>query len=810
MPGPVCQAATWSRSQLGALGRLLCSEARTKSSHVLLAPTICCARNPLGGRNFECFGEDPFLAGALAVEYVRGVQHTGEVAATPKHFVANEQEYQRFTIDADISEKALREIYLRPFEMVVRSPTPPGCIMTSYNSVNGSQADMSRWLISQVLREEWGFRGLVMSDWGGTNSTVESLLAGLDLEMPGPPEKRGRALVEAVETATRRGDTAGYTKLQTAIDTSVTRVLSLAQKHGLLGLTPEDASRTRDSPEQSSTTPQDVALMRSIAAAGIVLLKNTTSTLPLRAADLHDKQVAFIGPNALDGTPGGGGSATMNPQYLSQPMASFQRVAAENGASVKVKHALGALACKWLPVFDASQWHAPGDETSSLVRVDYFDTQDLSGPLRETQHRNSSIVDVSDSAPLAFQVDPVPKYSFRVTSVLTPKTTGTHSFSLSSVGDAVLRIDGALVVDNRNWTGLGETFYAFGSAEAIGTIALQAGKTYAVTVEASVRREPRPAGGFSEESNHVFAAHPSVRIGYLEELPSPEALIDQAVALADESEAAVVVLGLTDEWESEGYDRQDMALPRGQDALVEALVRRVRRPDRLVFVNQSGSPVELPWIDTVGTFLQAWYGGQEAGNALADVLLGTVNPSGRLPVTWPRRYADLPFDSDRETWPGVDGKVHYKEETQVGYRWYSNHDATPQWWFGQGLSYAQFSSEMVSVEEDEAGGRWRATVSVRNTGDVAGAEIVQLYFWPEGRREDVTLVGFDKTDVLAPGEEVQVLVTVEQRDAARWGDDSSWRVREGTYVFGVGNGAGDADRSTMDVRVAAKTWPAGV
>lgn len=719
--------------------------------------------------------------------------------------VANEQEYQRFTIDARISERALREIYLRPFEMVIRSPSPPECLMTSYNSVNGSQADMNEWLIRTVLREEWGYDGLVMSDWGGTNSTVESLLAGLDLEMPGPPEKRGQMLIEAIKS------NADNAKLTAALDLSVTRVLSLAQKHGLLGLSPEEARQTRDSAEISSTTPKDVEFIRNVAASGIVLLKNTTGTLPLNAADIEGKQIAFIGPNALTGTPGGGGSASMNPQYLSQPMESLKNVAAASGINVSVKYALGALGRKWLPVFDKTQWRAPvsgdGDDAApgkTLVRVEYFATQDLSGPVQESQYRNSSIVDMSDSAPLAFQVDPVPKYSFRVTSVLTPKSTGSHAFSLSSVGDAMLTIDGELVVDNRSWTGLGETFYAFGSAEVIGTKALEAGKQYTVVVEGWVRKEPRPAGGFSEESNHVFAAHPSVRIGYEEELPDAEALISEAVALADESEAAVVVLGLTDEWESEGYDRENMALPGGQDALAEALVRRVKRPEKLIFVNQSGSPVELPWIDSVGTFLQAWYGGQEAGNALADVLLGRVNPSGRLPITWPRQYSDLPFAADSETWPGIDGKVLYKEESQVGYRWYSHQGGLqPQWWFGYGQSYTQFSTKVVSAVSDDA--HWKVTVSVQNTGTRAGADIVQVYFWPADKKEEIILVGFEKTAVLQPQETTEVEVKIKQRDAARWEGDQ-WVIRRGEYVFGVGNGVGEADKSTLGLNMEEKTW----
>ncbi|KAJ5186844.1 hypothetical protein N7449_009838 [Penicillium cf. viridicatum] len=763
IPGPVCQGATWSRVQIHKLGRLLCREAKTKSAHILLAPTICCARNPLGGRNFECFGEDPLLSGKLAEQYVNGVQETGEVAATAKHFVANEQEHLRFSIDAKISETALREIYLRPFEMIVRMASPPKCIMTSYNKVNGQHMDSNAPIIKDILRDEWGYKSLVMSDWGGTNSTVESLLAGLDLEMPGPPERRGEKLLQAIKSAPS-GD------LLASVDASVVRMLSFADKFDLLGLSSEEVDRTRDSQEVSSTAPEDIQLMREVAASGIVLLKNTKQTLPLQANNIHGKQVAFIGPNALNGTPGGGGSASMNPQYLSQPMESFKTVSAKHEIDVAVKYALGAYSQKWLPLFSNDQWGintSMESDNKPLVRVEYFATNDFTGPVVEIQYRNSSNIDVSDSCPVDFQVDPVPPYSYRVTSNLVPTATGEHSFSLSSVGGSRLLIDGEPVIDNSRWTELGETFYAFGSAEVSASKLLVAGKAYTVQVEAWVNTCELSANASSADANHVFAAHPSVRIGYLQHIPSAEKLISEALALANESAVTVVVLGLNEEWESEGYDRKSMALPGNQDKLVEALISSVQRPDSLIFVNQSGSPVELPWIDKASTFLQAWYGGQEAGNALADVLLGNTNPSGRLPVTWPRRYTDLPFYWNKETWPGIDEVVKYEEDTQVGYRWYNHHpDVLPLWWFGYGLSYTVFSSKLTNVHDMRV--YWSVRVQVKNTGTVDGQEVVQIYNWPAGQIEKTLLVGFEKTPLLRPNEEITINVQVRKRDAAHW------------------------------------------
>ncbi|KAL1852069.1 hypothetical protein VTK73DRAFT_9310 [Phialemonium thermophilum] len=799
VPSGACQAATWSKSDIQELGRVLCREAKTKASQVLLAPTVCCARNPLAGRNFECFGEDPFLSGTLATEYITGLQESGEVSATIKHFVGNEQEHKRLTIDAVIPEKALREIYLRPFEMAIRSSCPPDCVMTSYNSVNGLHMDMNAPILQEILRREWGFQGLVMSDWGGTNSTVESLLAGLDLEMPGPPDRRGKLLLQVARENSRAD-------IPEVIDSSVRKVLSLLRKHHLLGLSEEEARESRTRVEVSSTSQADIALIRKIAADGIVLLKNEKAILPLGSADLSGRQVAFIGPNALFGPAGGGGAANIEPQYRTHPMDAFRAVARSQGVEVSAQHAPGAYSRKWLPKLSKQHWSlpasssfaAPGDE-KSLLQIDFFAAPDLSGPIAETQRRSNSWIDLADTSPKEFTVDPVPPFSFRITSVLTPRSTGTHSFSLCSVGASRLYVDGALLIENSRFTRLSEAFFTFGSAERVGTMFLTAGRQYTVHVEGWIRTDAEYHEILPDEVNPHFAAYPSVRIGYLEELPSADEMINHAIALADESEYTVVVLGLDDEWESEGYDRQCLSLPGDQNRLVDALVRRCRRPERLIFVHQSGSPCELPWADRVSTLLQAFYGGQEAGHALADVLLGVVNPSGRLPITWPRLYSDLPFASSPASWPDKDGTVHYTEGVQVGYRYYChNPSKQPQWWFGYGQSYTRFSRTVLKLAA--AGESWTLSVEVANIGRYAGREVVQVYGWPETKPEERQLVAFDKTPVLQIGSKTTLEVRVQLRDMARW-EDGEWVLLSGNYVLGVGVGVGDASTLTRTIRL---------
>lgn len=722
--------------------------------------------------------------------------------------VANEQEYQRFSINAMVGDKALREIYLKPFEMLVKSPSPPGCVMTAYNCVNGEHMDSNTSLVTNILRRTWGFKGVTMSDWGGTNSTVESVIAGCDLEMPGPPELRGKKLLKALESQQ-------HSNLQSAIDASCQRLLELARKLNLLGLSEAEAKATRTRIEYSSTDNRDIELVRKVAAKGSVLLKNDRQVLPLDPAQLANKRVAFLGPNSKIGAPGGGGSASMNPQYLSHPMDAFQNLVGELEMPVEVVHAPGAYSRKWLPLTSSQQWTLPSrtslraDNKGAMLRLDFFESTDLSGAVHETQFRTSSYVDLFDTAPAALLGKP---YSFRLTSVVTPTTSGKHFFGISSVGEARLYVDEYLVIDNDHWNEIGETFYAFGSKEAVKSVSMVAGRSYNVTLECITRHTGSNAaadGGESElDPMHVFANHAGVRLGFLEELPST--LEKDAIELSNTSDYTIIVLGLDDEWESEGYDRASMALPPAQDSLVRNLIEQSTNPDSIIIVNQSGSPVEMPWAtdSRASTILQIWYGGQEAGNALADVLLGITPPSGHLPVTWPKKYEDLHFANNKEVWPGVDGNVRYEEGSHVGYRWYLHNSVEPQWWFGHGLSYTTFRKSGLIVRElsgDDVD--WEISIEVENVGSRSGEEVVQVYIFPAEQPTARTMVGFEQSPTLQPGEKTTILVIASARDAAKWYDDR-WELEAGTYSITVPRHAGELDLSfTEEVTVAKRlTW----
>lgn len=700
--------------------------------------------------------------------------------------VANEQEHRRFNVNAQIGEKSLREIYLRPFEILIKSQTPPGCLMTAYNCVNGRHMDMNDEILDGILRKEWGFDGLVMSDWGGTNSTVESMIAGCDLEMPGPSLRRDEKLLAVLEK-----DESG--QLRAAVNASSARVLTLAERLGKLHVSAEEVRASRLMPEKSSTSQQDCDTLRRVAATGMVLLKNDQNKLPLDPASLGGKRVAFLGPHAITGASNGGGSAAMNPQYLSQPVESFKAALSNMGVQADVEVALGCLSHKWISLLSDTQWSVP-DQTDALVRIDFFASNDCTGEVVETQYRNNSSIDLFDSGPQSLRDGGEP-YSFRLTSNVVPQTTGSHSFSLSSVGGARLSVNGTLLVDNSEWQGAGETFYSFGSPESINAMAMVAGQSYQVIVEARSKAKDLDDDKTASEADpmHCYGAQPSTRVGYLEE---DQESIQQAVDLANRSDFAVVVVGLGEEWESEGYDRTTMKLPGKQSELIQTLLDNAKHPENIIIVNQSGSPVEMPWADQAPTILQAWYGGQEAGNALADVLLGVVSPEGRLPMSWPRKYEDLPFVE--ETWPGVEDVVQYKEGTKVGYRWFHDAGVAPLYWFGFGLSYTTFSWSYQEVTQLED--RLRISSKVRNTGRRAGSDVVQVYVWPSSKPAEKALLAFAKTANLEVDCERTIELEVRFRDLAAWAD-GKWMLEADLYTMGIGRHAGDSKMDTREMRL---------
>ncbi|KAI1250349.1 hypothetical protein MGN70_007402 [Eutypa lata] len=788
IPCGISLAATFDPDLVERVGAILGAEARSKNSHVLLAPTMNISRSPLGGRNFENFGEDPYLSGRMATAYVRGVQVGGDVGACVKHFVANDQETRRFNMDQQIDERTLREIYLRPFEMALRE-AQPWTVMTSYPKINGEHADCSTSL-RDILRGEWGFDGLVMCDWGGLNDTIKSMIAGTDLEMPGPPIRYGKSLIDAVR--------AGTVSEKEHVDVSVRRVLKLLDRVGLLDSAEEEKAKEEEdalkkTKEGSSDLPEFRELTRKAASEAIVLLKNSNGVLPLQPKKI--KKLAILGPNAKKPTTGGTGSAAVNPYYITNPYDSISAAVQEVKPDIEITFSQGILT-NLQPPLPGDMLRTP-EGTGTGIRVDFYAGHDFHGPVVGSSHWNNSVIFMMSDGDTPEVLRGKP-HCYRATGVLTPTTSGTYDLSLLNTGKAKLFIDDALVIDNSEWTQTGGTFMNCGSANRFVTLDLEAGRSYGFRVDNIVVPPPIPP-----HDNTLFHTLSGLRVG-MELRIDEQALFDEAVAAARDADAVVLVVGHNNDTEKEGTDRTSLSLPRRTDELVAAICAVNAHT---VVVTQSASAIAMPWAEAAPAIVHAWYQGQENGNALADILVGRVNPSGRMPVTFPRRLEDhgshgwFPGDAERD-------HAEYGEGVLVGYRWFDAKDIEPLWPFGFGLSYTTFEISDVKVDGvigtggDSGGGGQRAIVSVTvtNTGNVDGTEVIQLYISPspvikEKGQEAAprSLVGLSK--VAVPAGECRSAKIELDSSAVTWFDvegkggpssGGKWRVDKGAYECYVG------------------------
>ncbi|KAJ9656699.1 beta-glucosidase [Coniosporium apollinis] len=759
LPCGTCLGATWDKSLVQEAGALQGAEAIAKGASVILGPTVNMQRSPLGGRGFESFSEDPILAGTLGASTVCGIQSTG-VQATIKHYVCNDQEHERQCQDSRVSERALREIYLMPF-MIVQRDSQPGCAMTAYNRVNGVHASESAKLLQDVLRKEWGFSGLVMSDWFGTYTTADAIRAGLDLEMPGPSYIRGELVKQAL----------GARKLLPHdIDACVRNVLNLVKKVEPLGI-PENA------PETTVDSPETAQLLRNVAGSGIVLMKNEHHVLPFS----KEKSVAVIGPNAAFAAYCGGGSASLLPYYAITPLAGIKKKAKD------VRYRVGAVGWKNLPLMSGLTKTKEGKEGLTM-RV-YLD------PPETTDREQVDEVYVSKTE--CFLVDyKHPKltsalYWVELEGTMTSEETAEYRFSLSVAGTGKVFIDNNLVVDNETAQRPGDTFFGAGTREEFGSMQMQAGRPYKILVKFGTA----PTMTFITASATNLGAG-GLRVG-AEKVIDPKEELAAAVKLAQAVDQVIICAGLSSEWESEGYDRDNMHLPPMSDELITAVT--AVNPNTAVVI-QSGTPVTMPWLSQTNALLQAWYGGNETGNAIADVLFGDINPSGKLPLSFPHRVEDNPaflnYRSER-------GRTLYGEDVYIGYRFYEKTKKDVAFPFGHGLSYSQF--EMKDLEIKDAGDEVVASVSVTNTGRVDGAEVVQVYVnqrSPSINRPPKELKGFEKV-FLKAGENKQVEVNFPKKYAASfWDEDQdSWIMERDTYEVLVGNSSAHTPlKGTFEVR----------
>lgn len=740
LPSASALSASFDPAIAYRYGRVAAAEARRKGVDVVLGPTINIHRSPLGGRHFEAFSEDPRLTAELAAFYVNGLQDAG-VGATPKHYIANDFETDRFTVDVAVSERALREVYLLAFERAVVE-SQAWLVMSAYNSINGTTATEND-LLASPLCDEWGFDGVVVSDWTAVRS-LASAQAEQHLVMPGPQGPWGDALVAAV----RAGEID-----EAVVDAKVRRILRLAARVGALGGATPPAVDAEDGP----------TFAREAAAEGMVLLENR-GELPWDARAL--RSVAVLGSNAEQARTQGGGSATVVPERVDSPLECLAKAL----PGVDVRYAVGAdnqVGLAGLPAETLTNPVTGGPGARVTFR-------DASGAELFSEDRLATdYVWFGGDAPIA--------RSRRVEAAFihTPRADADIELGCAVTGHARLWIDGELRIDEM-LTPDGEDLGAalLSPRPAAVPVAARAGVPIEVRFEVDL-------GVRDDALSGALAFTVGTRPGQ----GRADDMIAEAAAAAAAADVAVVVVGTNAKVESEGFDRTSLALPGHQDALVEAVV--AANPRTVVIVN-AGSPVLMPWRERVAAVLLGWFGGQEFGHALVDVLTGVVEPGGRLPTTWPDREEDVPV---LDVTPR-DGVVRYDEGIHVGYRAWLRSGATPAYWFGHGAGYSTFALSDLTVE-GEAGPATAAiaSVTVENTGARDGKHVVLLFAEREETAVERPARWFVGHAVvrLAAGESARASIPVDGRALAHW--DGAWAFEPGTFTLRAGSTANDLSLS---------------
>lgn len=743
-PASVALAATWNPDLAREVGQAIGEEAIAKDYQIVLGPAMNIQRVPLGGRNFEYFSEDPVLTGAIAVGWTKGARSTGRLT-TPKHFAANNQEHERKRMNAAISERALREIYLPAFHEVI-TRADPVMVMTAYNKVNGTFASENAWLLRKVLKGEWGFTGAVMSDFGAVHSTAPAVNGGLDLEMPGPPLELGAKLVEAV----RRGEVSIAT-----LDGAVRRMVRAVIRSGAM-----DASGV--SHPGSLDTPEHRAVARKAATEAITLLRNEGGVLPLDASRL--KTLAVIGPNADVRVIQGGGSSEVNPI---RAVTALEGLRAALPKEVEVRVAEGADNNRYPPAADPRHFSPSRSRRQQGVVTRYW----ANGGFRGNPAKR-----FADTVFMRFRFgdevtdEPSDMLAVRSEGYFWPPRDGEYEFQLLDLGSATLSLDDKPLITPATPAGPPPLFDMLKWQAREARVTLKAGQPY------RFRLDMLPAHGMP----------PAYRIG----IRMPSDTIADAVTAARGADAALVFVGSSNTSESETSDRESLDLFGRQNELVEAVA--AANPRTIVVLN-NGGPLSLPWADKVPGIVEAWFLGGETGHAIADVLLGNANPSGKLPTTFPRRIEDNPTYA----WYPGDLEVKYGEDILVGYRWYDAKGIEPLFPFGHGLSYTTFAFDGLRVEP--AGQGWRVAVDVTNSGSRSGAEVVQLYIgMPRTAGEPpLQLKRFAKV-FMRPGERRTVSFELTVRDLSHWdADQRDWTMTPGQYTIAVG-------RSSRDIAVHAE------
>ena len=737
-PSGIAMSATFNPKLIGGVAKAIAEETKYFGKNMILGPCVNLSRTPFGGRNFESFGEDPFLTSSLAREYVSNVREQN-VLSSVKHFALNEQEYERMTIDVHADTRAMYELHFPAFHAAIEAGA--SSVMASYNRVNGTYASENSFLIQDVLKRDFGFQGFVVSDWEATHSTVPAALAGLDLEMP-TGVYFSKSLRQAVD--------AGQVPIP-VIDDKVRRILRSMDQAGLLDGKDREGGKGPDSADHQ-------ALARATANQSIVLLKNEDDLLPL-----HDvRSIAVIGPNAMVNRAVGGGSAMVNAYRKISPLHALQD---RLGSAVKIEYAMGARLPDELELIGPTYLQQDLGSGRNGLTAEYFQDTKLQG--EAVLKRIDSQIDFDFVSKPATTPE---NFSARWTGYLTPPVSGSYELMLRSDDGVRLYIDDKLLISN--WTEHGATIDR-------APVQMQAGQSYRIRLEY-----------FQGRGGAVL------QMGW--RLPGANDL-EEALQVAARADTAIIFAGLSSDFESEGFDRSQFQLPADQ---VELILRVAEVQPRLVLVLNSGSPVELtPFLGKVKALVQAWYPGQEGALALADILSGLVNPSGKLPVTYLKRWEDSPAFGH---YPGEKGKVSYDEGVFLGYRHFDSQNIAPHFAFGYGLSYTQFTLQNVQLKRLRGANLAEVRATIANTGSRFGQEVVQVYVGqqkPSQPRPLKELKAFAKIGLRA-GAQHQVVLRLPVSAFAQYrAADRKWVTEPGRYTIYVGTSSRDiVSTAELDVQ----------
>ena len=743
----LCLAATFDREIAQSVGREIGRDTRSRDSHIILGPGVNILRSPRNGRNFEYFGEDPYLSAQIAVGYIRGVQSVG-VSATIKHFVGNESEFARNTSDSIIDERTLREIYLPPFEAAVKE-AKVGAVMDSYNKLNGDYLTQNSPMNRQILKNEWGFSGVLMSDWFATHDTLGAANNGMDLEMPSGRFLNEKALTPLIADGTVK---------QSTIDDKVRRILRLAARMGWLDRPILDRTVARYNQEGRKAALQG-------AREGITLLKNQGSLLPLNLARV--KTIAVIGPDAYPAVPTGGGSGRVVP---------FAPVSILGGLSDALAGRTVVTYARGLPtlaqIARATHFTTDKEGLKPGLVVQTFDTPDFKGePVATRTERNiafgraffETIGEEGEGSGFPDFGSFRPHFT-RWTGFYNVEKAGDYELFANRSDEFRVFVDDKLIIDDWNF----------------------------VRTTIAQRRMNLSAGAhkivFEEAKRAPFGA-PSAKLGIY---PAGSLATEDALALAKRADVVVIAVGFDHTSETEGTDR-DFNLPPGQSDLINA-VAKVNK-NVIVAITSGGSIETESWRAAAKAILELYYPGQEGGTALAEILLGKTNPSGRLPFTWDAHIEDAPANANYYYTDPATQQIPYKEGVFVGYRAVGRGRPAPLYPFGYGLSYTTFAYSRLTVVSRQGGGKGGSvTFDVKNTGETAGGDVPQVYISdrhakvPRPLRE---LKGFSRVN-LASGATTRVTIPLDARAFCYWDIKTNrWRADAGDFEVQVGRSSQD-------------------